>query len=118
MLTETLITIASTAAVTSLPWFIAYRSHTGYLDEKLSDACRDYSELFADLDDALTKLAAEKVETENFAATNEMLRNANIRLMGENYALKQFKAKRNMSKRQRASAKAAAVRGRVMSEAA
>lgn len=90
----------ATAAVVSFPWFVAYRSQTGCLK------CRQLEhELIKEracsqrwFDKAMARLQ------EVYAEQRE-----NRRLREENEALKAFKAKRNMSRTQRAKADAPAL---------
>lgn len=85
----------ATAAVVSLPWFIAYRSQTGYLKQEcgrlehhLNDERACSQRWFDKSITRLAEIGANKLEIE--------------RLREENKALKAFKAKRNMSRTQRA----------------
>lgn len=100
MINEVLPFVA-TAAITSLPWAIVYRSQTKWLRE-------GWNWSVARHDETKTLLACEKVETENLAATCDMLRKANNSLREEVDQLAAFKAQRNKSRRQREAEKVAA----------
>ena len=97
-----IIEIVSTALVTSLAWYPVVRSKARKL--VIARDSRIAAEYARDTAQAL--LASEKVENTALCETNAMLRARCGRLARDNEVLKAFKAKRNMSAKQRARAAA------------